>query len=247
MSNQKKNIVVTGATKGIGRGVVEYLANCENCQNVVAICRPGSKHTSELRQKFNGNPKVHIFDGDVAELNDLEKIGNQLKQKGIEPDLVLNNAGIITSCKPVWDVTQEEMDNSYKVNIRGVFNSLKVYVPMMRNKKNAVVANVSSDWGICGSAGRSAYCMSKFGVEGLTKTVAFDVEKDDLAIVSVSPGMVFSDMLVAAYGQEHAKKIGAPLEQFVPHFVQKLMGINKSQNGQHLDFSFKEGERAVGK
>lgn len=245
--SQKKNFVVTGATKGIGRGVVEYLANCDECANVIAVCRPGSKHTGELRQRFKNNQKVHIFDGDVAELSSLQKVHQQMHQKGIVPDFVLNNAGVISPCKPVWDVTTEEMNQCYQVNVLGVFNSMKVFAPHMKDRKGAVIANVSSDWGICGSPGRSAYCMSKFGVEGLTKTSSFDVEKNELTIASVSPGMVLSDMLIAAYGQDQAKKIGVPIEHFVPHFVQKLGTINKSHNGQHLDFALKEAERAVGK
>lgn len=84
----------------------------------------------------------------------------------------------------------------------------------------------------------------------MTQAAALDVEKLPCTIVSVDPGMVYSDMLVETFGESEAKKIGVPCEKFVPHFVEKMWGIQKSANGQHLNFALEgygAGPRATGK
>ena len=223
--------------------MLEFLATNDSC--VVGVCKSGSRHLDELKQKFIGNQKVTILEADVTDLQSMEAVASELRKQKIQVDIVLSNAGVITSSKPFWEVSKEEIDETYKVNIRGVFNTMKVFYPLLKTVQGSVIANVSSDWGICGSQGRSAYCMSKFAVEGLTKTGALDVEKDQVCIVTVSPGMVHSDMLIEAYGEEESRKIGVPLKEFVPQFVDRLCSIDKSQNGQHLDLSHKSAHRAA--
>jgi NAD(P)-dependent dehydrogenase (short-subunit alcohol dehydrogenase family) len=246
----KKTILITGVTRGIGRGLLENLANSDTCQNVIGICRSDSPHFNEMKSQFGNNQKVKLFSADVADFNSLQQIAQQLQRDNLHPDIVINNAGIITPRKPTWDVTQEELNENFEVNVRGVFNTMKLFLPILKDKQNSVMVNVSSDWGTCGSKGLIGYCMSKFAVEGMTKAAALDVENLPCSIVSVSPGMVYSDMLVEAFGEQEAKKLGVPCEKFIPHFVEKLWGIQKSVSGQHLDFAMQGGgqqQRVMGK
>jgi NAD(P)-dependent dehydrogenase (short-subunit alcohol dehydrogenase family) len=246
----KKTILITGVTRGIGRGLLENLAGCETCQMVIGICRSDSPHFNEMKTKFANHPKVKLFGADVSDFDSLHTVVQTLHKDNIHPDMVIANAGIITPAKPCWDVTKQEMDENYEINVRGVFNTMKAFLPHMKDKQNAVIVNLSSNWGTCGSKGRIAYCMSKFAVEGMTQAAALDVENLPCTLVSVSPGMVYSDMLVEAFGEEQAKKLGVPCEKFIPHFVEKLWDIQKSVSGKHLDFSMESGTagpRAVGK
>ena len=237
-----KTIVITGATRGIGRGILEHWAKSSQCDCIVGICKSGSSHFQELNNKFQGNQKVKLFEADVSDFDSLNNVVNELKDHKI--DLVLANAGVINKPKPVWEVTKDELDEAYRVDVRGTFNTMKAFLPVMKGNKGAVIANVSSDWGLCGTKGYATYCMSKFAIEGLTKTAALDVENEEVALVSVSPGMVATDFLIEAYGEEQAKKIGVSCEEFVPQFCEKLASIDKSQNGQHLDFAVKKATRA---
>ena len=237
----KRTVVITGATRGIGRGLLENLAQCESCQTVIGICRNDSPHLSELQNKFQGNSKVKIFGADVADFNSLNQVAHELRNNNITPDLVIANAGIMTPAKPFWEVSEQEMNESYEVNVRGVFNTMKVFLPFVKDNSNAMLINVSSDWGTCGRVGCAAYCMSKFAVEGLTRAAALDLEQHAATVVSVDPGMVYSDMLIEAFGEDEAKKLGAPCEKFIPHFVNKIMSVDKSKSGQHLDFSLETG------
>jgi len=245
MSQDTKTLVVTGAGRGIGRAVLEHAAASSKCECVVGICRPGSHHLEELKKKFNGNQKVKLFEADVSDVNSLKRITDQLKQHKIEPDIVLGNAGTLTPRKPLWDVTEQELQQAFKVDVLGAFNTMKVFIPIMKNNPNSVIANVSGDWGLCDNYGCATFCMAKFAVEGLVKAAALDCEKTQVSVCTVSPGSVITDLLIEATGSEQeARKIGTPIEEFAPQFFEKLFGISKKENGQHLDFSVKKAARA---
>ena len=246
----KKTIVITGVTRGIGRGLFEHLLAHDACHMVIGICTSDSTHLNEMKAKFGSNPKVRLFGADVSNFDSIQTVVEGLHKENIHPDMVVANAGIITPTKPCWEVTKQEMDDNYAVNVRGVFNTMKAFLPHMKDKENAVIVNLSSDWGTCGSKGRIAYCMSKFAVEGMTQAAALDTQHLACTVVSVSPGMVYSNMLVEAFGEAEAKKLGTPCEKFIPHFVEKLWGIQKSVSGKHLGFALEgtgAGARAVGK
>jgi NAD(P)-dependent dehydrogenase (short-subunit alcohol dehydrogenase family) len=242
MSSQK-TLVITGASKGIGRAVLEHAATSNKCECVVGIVRPGSRHFEELKKKFNGNQKVKIFEGDVTDFNSLKKIADHLKQQKI--DIVLSNAGTMTPRKPIWEVTEQELEQAYKVDVLGALNTMKVYIPVMKNNANSVIATVSGDWGLCDNYGCATFCMAKYAVEGLTKAAALDCEKEQVSVCTVSPGSVVTELLIQATGSEQeARKIGTPVEEFAPQFFDKLFNIGKKENGQHLDFSVKKAARA---
>ena len=241
----KKTFVVTGVGKGIGRSVLDQAANSPNCGCVIGICRPGSPHFEELKTMYKVNNRVHIFEADVGDYATLEKVVNELKKLKIEPDFVLANAGTFTPRKPIWETTATEMEQAFRVDVVGCFNTMKAFIPMMRNRPGAVIANVSGDWGLCDNYGCGTFCMAKFAIEGLTKSAACDVEKDKLSIVTVSPGNVVTDLLIEAMGGEaEARKVGTSMEEFGPQFFNNLCSVSKNHSGQHLDFGIKKAVRA---
>lgn len=239
----KKTVVITGVTRGIGRGLLEQLAKMDQFDKIIGICREGSPQLNELKTQFKGSSKVHLFGADVTNLTSLNSIASQLKTQNVQPDMVIANAGVFTAPKPVWEITESELTENFDTNIKGVLNTMKTFIPLLKDRKNSVMMTISSDWGTCGHKGFGAHCMSKFAVEGLTQAAGQDTKTDQITVVSVNPGLVYSNMLVEAFGETEAKKIGAPVEKFVPHFVNKMMGITKQMNGQHLDFSL-EGTTA---
>ena len=83
----KKTIVITGVTRGIGKGLMENLANCDSCQTVIGICRD-SPQFNELKNKFGGNAKVKLFNADVANFDSLNHVVQSLHQENIHPDMV---------------------------------------------------------------------------------------------------------------------------------------------------------------
>jgi NAD(P)-dependent dehydrogenase (short-subunit alcohol dehydrogenase family) len=241
----KKTFVVTGVGRGIGRSVLQQAAKSDQCGCVVGICRPGSPHMKELEAQFKGNNKVYLFEADVSDFSTLENVVNELKKMKIEPDFVLANAGTLTPRKPLWEATQAELEHAFKVDVLGSFNTMKAFIPMMKHREGAVIANVSGDWGLCDNYGCGTFCMAKFAIEGLVKAASCDVDKDKLSIVTVSPGSVVTDLLIEAVGGEaEARKVGTPVEEFTPQFFEKLWSVSKSHSGQHMDFGVKKAARA---
>jgi NAD(P)-dependent dehydrogenase (short-subunit alcohol dehydrogenase family) len=250
MSSEKKTVVITGVTRGIGRGLLEQLAKKDEFDKVIGICRDGTP-LNELKTQFKTqSSKVHLFGADVTNLNSMNQVASQLKTLKIVPDTVIANAGVFTRAKPVWEISELEFEDNCNTNVKGVFNTMKSFLPLMKDKKNAVFMSISSDWGTCGNKGFGANCMSKFAVEGLTQAAGQDTKNDQVTVVSINPGLVYSNMLVEAFGEAEAKKIGAPMDKFLTHFVTKMSGITRQANGQHLDFSLEGttgGGRIAGK
>ena len=244
-SIMNKTFVVTGAGRGIGRAVLEEAARSKECGCVVGICRPNSPQLAELRSMFKDNAKVHLFEADVGDFAMMENVVKELERRKIVPDLVLANAGTLTPRKPIWEASSEELERAFKVDVMGTFNTMKAFIPMMREKEGAVIANVSGDWGLCDNYGCGTFCMAKFAIEGLVKAAACDVERDKLSIVTVSQGSVVTDLLIEAMGGEsEANKVGTSIEDFTPQFFNKLWSVSKSQSGQHMDFGVKKAVRA---
>ncbi len=224
---------------------MEHLAKSSACRTVVGVVRKESDAVA-LRAKLvsPSSSKIHILLGDVTSLASLETVAAEVEKLGIVPDLLLVNAGVLTEPQPFYMIPQQDMQYSFEVNVLGAHNAMTAFLRRMRHVEGAVMVNMSSAMGLRGYLGQGSYCASKHALEGLVKCAAMEVESDPLAIVTVRPGMVATDMLVTSRGSaEAAEAAGTPLELFVPQFCDKIMAITKAQSGTHIDCSFKDNFR----
>ena len=234
-----RRVVVLGCSRGIGLGVIEHLASSEKCETLVGVVRK-EVDVASLRSKFANNPKVHILQADVSSLESMMKVADDVQKLGVVPDLLLCNAGVLTEPRSFDKVTPSDMQLSFEVNVLGPHFAMTAFLPIMRNVDGAVMVNVSSGWGLWGEAGQASYCATKHALEGLVKCAAMDVEKDAVAIVTVRPGVVNTDMLaVAMSSKEAAQNRGVPVSQFAGQFCDKIMAIDKTQSGTHVDCGYK--------
>lgn len=234
-----RNVVLLGCSRGIGLGVLEHLANSEKCNSVVGVVRK-AQDKEKLQARYTSNSRVTILEGDVSDLDSMKRVAEQVAQLGIVPDLLLCNAGVLTEPKPFDRITREEMQLSFEVNVLGPQFAMTAFMPLMRNVEGAVMVNVSSGWGLWGEAGQASYCATKHALEGLVKCAAFDVEADPLAIVTVRPGVVNTEMLaVALCSKEAAQEKGVSVATFAGQFCDKIMAITKADSGKHLDCGYK--------
>ena len=234
-----RNVVILGCSRGIGLGVLEHLANSDKCNSVVGVVRKEQDKQS-LQSRFTTNPKVTILIGDVSSLDSMKVVADQVRHLGITPDLLLCNAGVLTEPKPFNEIPREEMQLSFEVNVLGPQFAMTAFLPMMRNVEGSVMVNVSSGWGLWGEASQASYCTTKHALEGLVKCAALDVEKDPLAIVSVRPGVVNTEMLATALcSKEAAQEKGVAVATFAGQFCDKIMAITKADSGKHLDCGYK--------
>jgi len=237
--SKPRNVVVLGCSRGIGLGVVEHLAASDRAASVIGVVRKESDLNS-LKAKFNSHAKVHFLLGDVTSMSSMLSVSSEVMKLGIVTDLLLCNAGVLTPPKPFNEISTLDMQLSFDINVLGPHNAMTAFLPLMRKIEGAVMVNVSSGWGLWGETGQGSYCATKHALEGLVKCAALDVAEDPLCIVTVRPGVVFTDMLaVAVGGKELAQEKGVPVAKFAGQFCDKIMAITKANSGTHIDCGYK--------
>jgi NAD(P)-dependent dehydrogenase (short-subunit alcohol dehydrogenase family) len=221
-----KLIVITGATKGLGRALAEGFA-AEG--HTVIGCGRSAEEITQLRRK-PGAP--HVFDVvDVTHEDQVKSWADQTLAALGAPDLLVNNAAAINANAPLWEVPADEFDRVVDVNLKGVANVLRHFVPAMIARGRGVIVNLSSGWGRVTAPEVAPYCASKWGIEGLTRALAQELP-DGLAAIPLNPGIVDTDMLRSCFGARAASFLG-PAE-WAKTAVPFLLELGPKDNGQPL-------------
>ena len=224
-----KTVVITGATRGLGRAMTEEFIRLGH---VVFGCGRSEKGIGELRRRFG---KAHQFDRvDVASDEQVQAWAKRLLESRGAPDLLLNNAGVINRNAPLWKVSSEEFGQVIDVNIKGVANVIRHFVPVMIERGSGVVVNFSSGWGRSADAEVAPYCATKWAIEGLTAALAQELPAGVTAI-ALNPGVINTDMLQSCFGSSASAYPSA--EQWARKAVPFLLQLGPRHNGQTLSVS----------
>ena len=220
-----RSVIVTGCSRGIGAALVQQLLEKEHR---VAGC---SRSTAAM-QELGIDPtfrSVDVRDGDA-----MVGWAKDLQQIGLIPDLVIANAGLLHLRQPFWELSAEEFDQVIDVNIKGVANTARAFLPAMIQNKSGTFVAFSSGWGRSTSPGVSAYCASKFAVEGLIGALAQELPQG-VSAVALSPGVVHTSMLARAFGEEEASHAVEP-QQWASQAIEFLLSLGPAENGQSVSF-----------
>jgi NAD(P)-dependent dehydrogenase (short-subunit alcohol dehydrogenase family) len=155
----------------------------------------------------------------------------RLLTSGGAPDLLLNNAALMNANAPLWTVPREEFDQLIDVNIKGVVNVLRHFLPAMLARKQGVIVNSSSGWGRSTSPEVAPYCASKWAIEGLTQALAQELPQG-MAAVPLNPGIIDTDMLRSCFGSS-ASDYPTP-EEWANEAVPFLLELCAKDNGKPL-------------
>jgi NAD(P)-dependent dehydrogenase (short-subunit alcohol dehydrogenase family) len=181
-------IVITGVTKGLGRALAEWFI--ANGHTVIGCGRSAEV----LNMRFT-HPLPHDFSAvDVAEESKVALWAEKTLAAHGEPDLLINNAALINNPAPLWQVPAADFNRLIDVNLKGVANVIRHFVPAMVAKKSGVIVNFSSGWGRSTSPEVAPYCASKFAIEGLTLALAQELPPG-MAAVPLNPGIIDTAML----------------------------------------------------
>ena len=221
-----RTLVITGATRGCGRALVEAFAALGH---TVAGCGRSLDGVERLRRAF---PGLHRFDVvDVAQYDDVRAWAEAVLAGLGAPDLLLNNAAIVNPNAPLWQVAAADFDAVVNVNLKGVANVIRHFVPGMLGRGSGVIVNFSSGWGRTTDAEVAPYCATKWAVEGLTQALAQELPAG-LAAVALNPGIIDTDMLRSCFGEEAGGYPGPG--EWAQAAVPFLLGLGPSDNGKPL-------------
>jgi NAD(P)-dependent dehydrogenase (short-subunit alcohol dehydrogenase family) len=147
------------------------------------------------------------------------------------PDLLLNNAALINGNAPLWRIPADEFGRVVDVNLKGVANVLRAFVPAMIEGQGGVIVNFSSGWGRSTAPEVAPYCATKWAIEGLTRALAQELPSG-MAAVPLNPGIIDTEMLRSTFGgrAEHFPSPEAWAEIAVPF----LLALGAKDNGKPL-------------
>jgi NAD(P)-dependent dehydrogenase (short-subunit alcohol dehydrogenase family) len=181
--------VISGATKGLGRALASELvahgwvvAGCgSSAASVAAAAEQGGSIYAPQRSADDSTPSLRVVD--VADPDAVMAWAAGLPA----PDLVIANAGVVNGPAPIWDLSPEAFASALAVNVGGVANLARAFLPAMIARGSGTFVAMSSGWGRRGREGLSPYCASKFAVEGLVQAVALEVP-EPIRVMSLDPG-----------------------------------------------------------
>ena len=204
----KKVAIVTGGTRGIGLEIVRTFLN-----NGASVALLGSKEESVTKainklKEENENYQVIGFYPDLASEVEVKETFAKVANEFGHIDILVNNAGMSSSTK-IEDYTVEEYDKIANLNMKGVFICSKEIVPYLKETKGNII-NISSMVSIYGQPAGCVYPMSKFAVNGLTKSLSRELAPVGIRVNAVAPGITKTDM-VASLPDEMIKPLIATI------------------------------------
>jgi len=220
-----KNIIITGTSRGIGYELALQFAAAGH--QVLAVSR-------KIPQGLLGNPNISCLSVDLSLNEDLDKVANFIASAWKKVDVIIHNAGSLLN-KPFGEITSEEFENVYKVNVFGVANLTRICIPYLQ--KGSHVVTISSMGGIQGSMkfpGLSAYSSSKGAVITLSELLAEEYKEQGIAFNVLALGAVQTEMLQEAFPGYEAPISAKEMADYIFNFA--LTG-NKYYNGKVLQVS----------
>lgn len=200
-----KTAIVTGGTRGIGLAIVKkYLENGAN----VALAGSRKESVDKALQQLSGyEGRVIGIWPDLCDPEAVAKAFAEVKERFGKVDILANNAGI-SSKTSLYDYTLDEFSKIMDLNVKAVFVCSQAAARIMKEQGGGVIINTSSMVGEYGQPSGCGYPTSKFAVNGLTRSLARELAKDQIRVNAVSPGVTRTDM-VAALPQELVDRISA--------------------------------------
>jgi NAD(P)-dependent dehydrogenase (short-subunit alcohol dehydrogenase family) len=221
-----KLVVITGTSRGLGRAMVEEFIRRGH---TVVGCGRSTTAMAELTKRHHA---PHDFAAvDVASDAAVQAWAKHILQFHGAPDLLLNNAALINRNAPLWEVGAQEFSNVVDVNIKGVANVIRHFVPAMVVRRSGVIVNFSSGWGRSTSAEVAPYCATKWAMEGLTQALAQELPSG-MAAVPLNPGIINTDMLRSCFGGSASAYPSA--KEWAELAVPFLLKLGARDNGKPL-------------
>ena len=201
---EKKIIIITGASRGIGREIAKTLAR--EGYTIIANYNKSEKEAQKLKKELQEeNKEIDIYKANIANEEETQEMIKYVIKKYKKIDVLINNAGI-DKIQLVTEVTKKDWDEIINTNLYGTFYiSQQAAKNMIQNKQGKII-NISSIWGQIGASMEVVYSISKAGVDGLTKALAKELGPSGIQVNSIAPGFIKTEMN-AGYNKKELEEI----------------------------------------
>ena len=189
---QGKTAIVTGATRGIGKGIAIEFAN--QGANVLFTYSSSEKLAKELEHKFKDSDViVKGYKSDASSFDESVILIDKILKDFTEINILVNNAGI-TRDNLLMRMSEDDFDKVIEVNLKSVFNMTKAVQRTMLKQRSGSIINMSSVVGVKGNAGQSNYAASKAGIIGFSKYIALELGSRNIRCNVIAPGFIETEM-----------------------------------------------------
>ena len=188
----EKVVIITGASRGIGREIAKRLA--KKGLKVIANYNKSEKEAEKLKFEL-GQEKISIdiVKADVSKREDVRKLVKYTLDKYNKIDVLINNAGI-SEYKLFTEETDKDWNKIINTNLYSAFAMSQEVIPNMVHNKSGLIINISSAWGVVGGSLEVVYSISKAGMDGMTKALAKELGPSNIRVNSIAPGMIYTKM-----------------------------------------------------
>ena len=187
-----KNAIITGASRGIGRGIAQVFA--KHGANVAFTYSSSVEAAEELEQELtNMGVKAKAYKSNAASFEEAQDLIAQVSKDFSSIDILINNAGI-TKDNLLMRMSEEDFDKVIEVNLKSIFNMTKAVQRTMLKQRHGSIINMSSVVGVKGNAGQSNYAASKAGIIGFSKSMALELGSRNIRTNVIAPGFIETEM-----------------------------------------------------
>ena len=190
-----KTVIITGASRGIGKGIAEVFA--QQGANIAFTYRSSDEKAKSLEEELSVNGcKAKGYKSDASDFDAAQKLAADVLEEFGSIDVLVNNAGI-TKDGLLMRMSEDDFDSVMDINMKSVFNMTKAVLrPMLKQRKGSII-NMSSVVGVKGNAGQSNYSASKAAINGFTKSTALELGSRNIRCNSIAPGFIETEMTEA--------------------------------------------------
>ena len=229
----KKTIIVTGVTGGIGSQIARKFILMGDI--VIGVYNNSESVAMQLKKEFGAN--LHLYKCDLSDFDCGEKLLLYIEEKGLQPDLLINNAGI-SIIGLLQDLTKDFWNNIWNTNVTSAISLSKALIPLFLSNGHGKIINISSVWGERGASCEVAYSATKGAINSFTKALAKELAPSNIQVNALSCGIIDTKMnshlssedISSIIEEIPAERMGTP--QDVADAVLSLTDFNSYMTGQ---------------
>jgi 3-oxoacyl-[acyl-carrier protein] reductase len=233
MDLRGKVCLVTGGSRGIGRGICLELAQAQ--ATVIVNYNSNEKAAQEVAQLIQDlGTKSEIYKADVSCYDQVAEMADDIIKSYGHIDVLVNNAGIVKDTLLIR-MTEKDWDNVINTNLKGVYNTTRAIVKYMMKQRYGKIVNVSSIIGIYGNAGQANYAAAKAGIIGFTKALAKELGPRNITVNAVAPGFIETDMTSELLSKDVSLEEKIPLKRLGrPQDVARVVSFLASSSADYV-------------